>query len=813
MRGGCIVTLRLIPNPMFSDLKFSLCQLAKSPGLTAIIVLMLAVGIGAATAMFSALQALVVEPFSYPHSEQLVHVWSSNEGQPLAQSDFFDVCDRSTSFAEFGAYSPTPANLGGDRPQAVRCVACTPGVLRAFGIVPAHGRLLNAGDEKSGAPPVAVISCSLWSQSFAGDPALVGRTIRINGGNATVVGIMPAEFEFAAPWLRTENCQVWVPLQLKRGEGNTSNWLCSVGRLKPGVSISAADAEIKAIGAQLKAAHPDTNSLKPFLVRSLALEMTRPIANQVWMLFSAVMLVLLVACANVASTLLARSANRQGEIGVRLALGATRFQIVRLVLTESLVLAALGATAGLILSLYGLEILAAIAPVSAARRAAMTLNGGVLIFATGITFLTALLAGIPPALAAMRLPVADLVRSDSRGATGSRTCHRTLRALIVGQVAIAFVLANGAALFSAGYRKLVADNRSLASEYVLSAMLQLNGERYAETETRVQFWKQLAERVAALPGVSAAGLTSKLPLEGGSNMGILVNNEAFDPSAWSTVAEVSSITPGYFNAAGIALLRGRTLEPSDDGWDAIGVVVNRTLAEKCWPSEDPLGKVIRQNAPHSEFHARVVGVVESVRQWGAGIPPRPEIYWMPDRAWGQGVFLVVRSAQPAAQLTPALRREVAALDPDMPLAEVRTLQEVVNDATVNQRAIAGLVGCFMAAALGLVAVGLYGTLSYHMLHRTREIGIRLALGASRREIIHLVLRQGSGWVLIGLVLGIAGALALTGVLRTLVYGMESFDPVSLLLAVAAVAIAALLASWLPARRATKVDPIVALHAE
>ena len=800
-------------TPVLHDLRYTIRQLSKSPGFTLVAVLTLAVGIGATTAMFSALRAIVIEPFSYPHSEQIVHVWS-NDGQPLSQPDFFNVCDRNTSFAELGAYSPTPANLGGDRPQAVRSVSSTPGVLRAFGVAPAFGRLLSADDEKPGAPPVAVISDSLWRQSFAADPALVGQTIRINGSQTTVVGIMPPEFEFASPWMRTETCQLWVPLQLKRGEGDRgSHWLCTVGRLKPGVTVAAADAEVRAIAAQLKKDHPDTNSQKPFLVRSLRFEMTRYVGSPVWMLLVAVALVLLIACANVASMLLARSARRQGEIGVRLALGATRAQIIRLALAESVVLALLGAAGGLLIALYGVEILAAIAPVSDARRAAMTLNGGVLVFATALTLLTALLAGLPPALAAARLSVVDLVRSDSRNAAGSRSRHRTLRTLVIGQVGIAFILANGAALFTAGYLRLVAANRSLATEYVLSSALQLRGERYAKTEARVQFWNQLAERAAALPGVTAAGLTTKLPLEGGSNMWILVNNEVFDPTTGGRLAEMSAITPGYFNAAGIALLRGRTLQPGDVGEDAIGVVVNRALADKCWPGGDPLGKIIRPGGPKAWFHARVVGVVESVRQWGAETPPNPEIYWTPEHAWGQGVFLVVRSAQPAAQLTPALRRAVAALDPDLPLAEVRTLQEVVNDATKGERVIAGLVDFFMATALGLVAVGLFGTLSYHVLQRTREIGIRLALGASRREIVRLVFRQGAGWVLAGVIIGVTGALALTKALQAFVYGMESVDPVALLLAIAAVAAAAALACWLPARRAARVDPNVALRSE
>jgi predicted permease len=796
-----------------NDLRFALRSLAKSPGFTAVAILTLAVGIGAATAMFSGLRALVVEPFSYPQADRIVHIWSS-DGQPLSTPDYFDIRDQAVAYTELGVYTPQPANLGGESAQSVHSVSCTAGVLRAFGVVPQLGRWLDPADEVKGAPAVAVISHDLWQQSFASDPGLVGRTVRINGGAVTVVGVMPVSFEFAAPWMRGEMCQIWLPLQLKRDEGDRgSHWMCAIGRLKDGVSIAAADAEIKAIGARLKAAHPDTNTQKPFLVRSLKFEMTRYVGSRVWMLFAAVILVLLVACANVASMLLARSARRAGEFGVRVALGATRMQILRLALSESLWLSAAGAVAGLALAYFGVLALQAIAPASAARKAAMVLDGGVLAFAAGLTVLAVLLAGCPPALAAVRISVADLLRTNSRGAAGSRTRHNLLRGLIIAQVAVAFMLANGAALFSASYARLVSANESLATEYVLSAEVNLRGDRYDKKEARTHLCEQLAERAAALPGVTAAGITTKLPLEGGSNMGVLVNNEVFDPAAESTLAEISSITPGYFAAAGIKLLRGRTLQPGDAGEDAIGVVVNRALAEKCWPGEDPLGKIIRPNGPKAWYHARVVGVVESVRQWGPEMDPRPEMYWTPDRAWGQTIFLLVRSPRPAAQLAPALRHELATLDPDLPLARIRTLSTLVHEATQGQRAVTELVDFFMAVALGLVGIGLYGTLSYHVLQRTREIGVRVALGAARRDIVRLVFRQGSSWVLVGVALGAGGAVALATALRAMVYGIDALNPFTLLAAAAAVGVAAFVACWLPARRAARVDPIVALRAE
>ena len=393
------------------DLRFALRHLAKSRAFTAVAILTLAVGIGAATAMFSVLRALVVEPFSYPRADRLVMVWSG-DSWPLSSPDYFDIHEQATSFAEFGVYSPRRVNLGGENAQSVPSVICTPEVLRAFGMPPVLGRFLTPADGDKGAPPVAVIAYRLWQQSFAGDPGLVGRTIRLNGGNVTVVGIMPANFEFVGPWMRTETCQVWLPLQIKRGEGDRgSHWICGIARLKDGVSVGAADAEIKAIGKRLTAAYPDTNSKKPFLVRSLHDEMTRYVGSRVWMLFGAVALVLLVACANVASMLLARNARRQGEFGVRIALGATRSHLLRLALTESLLLALAGALAGLIVAYFGIRALQMISPVSDARKAAMTLNGGVLAFSLGLTALTAVLAGLPPAFAALRISVTDLLRT------------------------------------------------------------------------------------------------------------------------------------------------------------------------------------------------------------------------------------------------------------------------------------------------------------------------------------------------------------------------------------------------------------------
>ncbi len=800
---------------MLTDLRLALRQLAKARGFALIATFTLAVGIGSSTAMFSALRALVVHPFDYPDAQEIVQVWSG-DGWPLSPADYLDLHEQSTAFEHFGVYAPGTVNVGLENSQAVAGVRATEGVLPAFGIAPLRGRLFGKEDCVEGAAPVAIIGYSLWQQTFAGDANLVGRTIRLNGGDVTVVGIMPAGFEFAAPWMRTEDCQVWLPYRFteKERKQRDSHWLCGVARLKDGGTVGTADAEIKAIGKKLTALYPDSNTRKEFLVRSLRYEMTKDLSDKVWMLFGAVALVLLVACANVASMLLARSAQRQGEFGVRVALGATRGRLIRLALAESLVLATLGAAFGLLLAYGGIAVLKVITPANEARKAAITLDGLALLFTFGASLLTALLAGIPPALAAARTSLSGIIRSDARGAVGSRSRHVMLRSLVIAQIAVAFLLANGAALFSASYFKIIEQNKLLATDYVLTAQLNLRGDPYKENEARVRFWQTLAEKLAALPGVTSVGLTSKLPLEGGSNTSALVNDEVYDPAQRRTNVERSSVTAGYFETMGITLVRGRNLTPADDmSKDGhLGVVVNRAFVDKCWPNKDPIGQVFRANQAKDPWYtATVVGVVENVRQWGATAKVQPEMYTTPPGHWGNSVHLNLRSSQPAAFLVPLLRSTIAGLSRELPLENIRTLNQVVRDSTASERAVAGLVNFFMATALGLVAVGLYGTLSYHIVQRTREIGVRLAIGAVGGDILRLVFGQGLRWVAVGLLLGLAGTFGLAKVLKKLVYGMEGLTAPPLLIAAAVVAVAATLAILIPAWRASKLDPLVALR--
>ncbi len=800
---------------MLTNLRIALRSLWKARGFSVIAILTLAVGIGSTTAIFSALRALVMQPFDYPQPDQLVHIWS-DDSWPLSPADALDIRSDAKSFNAFGIYQPQPVNVGRENAQSYLAMRGTSDVLRVFGVQPMLGRFFQATDDAVGAAPVVIISYAFWQEHFGGDPKVIGHNLHVEGAEAAVVGVMPPGFEFVCPWTRTEDCHLWLPLSFddKQKTRRDSHFLLGIARMRPGLAMAAADAEIKAIGKRLAKAYPDTNTDKPFLVRSLYVEMTKDLRQQVWLLFGAVGLVLLVACANVASMLLARSVKRQGEFAVRMALGASRGQLMRLVMSESAVLAAASAALGIALAFWGVNILRVIAPLNEARRAAIAVNVGALEFAVGAAALTALLAGFSPALAAMRTSLAGVMRADARGAVGSQSRHRLLRGLIIAQVAVAFVLATGAVLFSRGYIKLMEENQLLANDRVVTASVSLSGPRYSDDKAQDRFWYELTNHIKALSGVSNSAMTSKLPLGGGSNTNALVNNETYDPTIHRMQVERSSVTEGYLTSMGIRLLQGRNLQPEDREGDIRGVVVNQKLVDRAWPNKNPLGEIMRGNNPGKPwFTLRVVGVAENVKQWSAEAPVQPEMYLTPEGHWGHTAYLVVRTTLPLAVIAPMLRRELAKIDGELAFRDVRSMRQVVETSTQGQRAIAELVNFFMVIALGLVAVGLYGTLSYHVQQRTREIGVRVAIGAMKLDIFGLIFAQGGRWIAFGVTLGLAGSVAVSTLLKTLVFGMTELTALPLLLACAAVGIAALIACWLPARRAARLDPLEALRAD
>jgi putative ABC transport system permease protein len=804
---------------MIQDLRYALRQLAKAPGFTAVAVLTLALGIGANTAVFSVFKTLVLEPLSYPAADRLVHIWSTEpEGSwqnPLAEPDYADLREQTTSFAETAMYGVQFFNLGGERPESVQGASCTAGLFRTLGVQPALGRWFNDADEQRGAPPTVIISQALWRRSFAADPELIGQSIRIDGQDITVVGVMSASFDFLCPWALGTSTDLWIPRSPSRNNnarGSLSQLV--VARLKSGVTTGTANAELKTFGSRLAQAHPESNQRITFWLQPFPAQFNGPVAKRLIALWGAVGLVLLLACANVAGMLLARGSSRQAEIGVRVALGARRRDIGRLLLTESLLLALLGSGAGLLLAAWGIDAMQGFAPAELTRAHRFQLDGWALAFATATAVGTALVCGLPPTLVAARTQIIDTLKESGLSRSTSRTRHRFLRGLVVAQIAAALLLVNVAVLLFSSYRKVAAASSDLATEKVLTAHLSLAGPKYRQAGTRAALGEQLLTRLQTLPGVQAVGVTTKLPFEGGNNTNILLAGESFDPGSPKPDVEVSTVTPGYFAAMGLRLFKGRLLTVADASSSGEqGILVNRAFVDHYWPGQDPLGRRVRPNTLRPDWTAAIIGVVENARQQGATQAAIPEMYFAFANDWRRNTTLIVRTAGDARALTAAIRQELARLDPDLPLGQVRTMQDVFSGTVQTWRFMIGLTDLFMGLALLLAAVGLFGTLSFYVGQRTREIGIRIALGADRRTILRLVFQQAGRWVGSGAIVGLAGSVALALLLRSEFYEIDPLEPRYLFSALAVVIAAALLAAWLPARRATRINPVEALRSE
>jgi len=799
-----------------NDLKYGLRMLRKSPGFALIALLTLGLGIGATTSLFSVFHALVLNPFPYPQSDRIVYVWN-RQGWPLSALDYLDIKEQMTSFVDMGVYTPERLNFSAETPESLNAVYCTSGVLRVLGMRPALGRLLDDLDDKPDAAPVAVISYNLWTRSFGADPDIVGQSMRLNGRETTIVGVMPADFEFSSPWYQGQEYELWTPFTFdikRRGRGN--HWLLGMARVKPEVTVDAADAEIKTIGAHLTKLYPNTNTGKTMLVVSLRDQMTDHTASRMKVLFSAVVLLLLVACANVASMLLARGAQRQDEFSVRLALGASRTKVARLLLAETLWLGLFGSVAGILFAVWGTAMLRNLIPARLfieARRAAIHINGGVLVFSMGLAVLSALLAGLLPAFTAARTSIRETMDAGGRSQTGSRLRHRYLRQLMVAQIAVAVVLANAGVLLFASYLNVFKRNQCLDTDQVISAQLALEGHAYRSDESRIAFIDQLCEHIKALPGVQSVAVTSKMPLEGGNNADVLVDDEVYDPAVQRQLTERSFMSPDYFTAMGLPLLSGRAPGPSDVHGDSVGVVINRAMADHFWKDESALGKIIRPNDPEPSWHAEVIGVVENVRQWGSEHPALPEMYAPYAFRANSSIYLIIRTRGAAGPLIPTIRRAVSGLDADLPLATVRTMRDVLNASASERRLSTTLINVFMVSTLVLAIVGIYGTLSYNLLQRKRDIGVRIAFGARHPHILAFVFRQAGLWVGAGLVIGLIITGGVSFLLRSLVFDISPLSPVSLLVGLSTVAAAACLACLVPALRAAHTDPMKTLRYE
>jgi putative ABC transport system permease protein len=806
---------------LWQDLRYGARMLLKKPGFTAVVVLTMALGIGANTAIFSVLNAVLINPLPFRDPEQLVMVWedASFAGFPRntpAPANYIDWKTQNRVFDEMAATADRSYNLTGDgAPEKVEAKAVSANFFSLLGVNPVLGRTFNPEEDRPGPGKVAVISYGLWQSRYGGERSIIGRDILLDGEARTVVGVMPARFQFL-----DKDIGLWVPLDLEPEDWakRSAHFLDVVARIKPGVTIAQADSDIHAIAQRIAHDHPDEAGKLSAFVLPLRQQLTGEVRQLLTMLLVAVGFVLLIACANVASLLLSRAASRGREMAVRIALGASRWRAVRQLLTESLLLAFLGAGLGLLLALWSFEFLQQLIPPGLVLYSSLHLDTKALVFTLVISALTGVLCGLAPALQASKVDLNETMKQGS-ARTGFSAGNRRLRsALVITEIALALMLLVGAGLLIQTLYKLRNQYSVLQPENVLTMRTVLPEGRYTEHAQRVAFYDQVLERVKHLPGVVSAGYTTSVPLawKGGTSGFVPEGRPVLSgPSYDATYRQVSA---DYHKAMGMSLRQGRFIEDSDTAQSQPVAAINETMAREYWPGENAVGKRFKIGDPDSDQPwMTVVGIVADIKQMGLDAPVKAEMYipyrQHPDNPWFTPRDLVVRTSTQPTSLVAAIRHEVQAVDPLQPVSNVRTMDEILGEESAQRQVGMTLVAAFAALALLLASLGIYSVLSYFVVQHTQEIGVRLALGARGRDILSLVLRKGMVMALIGIVIGLAGAFALSRLMASLLFGVGATDSTTFVSVALVLGGVALLACYLPARRATKVDPMVALRYE
>jgi len=818
--------MRFIPAPVLSLVR----ELRHSPGFLLVAVITLGIGIGANAAIFSVVDAVLIRPLPYPEAERLVAVWGTAPGlkiDKLAMSDGTYVLFRKENrvLAEMGIYVESAVTLTGtSTPERVGVARMTASAFSVLRVPPSRGRTLQEGDEKPGAAQVAVLSDGLWRRRFGGDPAAVGKTLRVDGVERQIVGVMPAGFRFPAP-----DDELWIPITIDPARLRSTNFnYTAIGRLRPGITPENAARNLSALVWRIPEVYGEKDLSRGMIesahlgvaVPPLRDEVVGAVARVLWVLLGSVGCILLIACANVGNLFLVRAERRQRELAVRTALGATQGDVARLFLGESLGLSLLGGLLGLALAWASVRLLVSVRPPGIPRLEEVGVSGRVLFFSLALSLLAGLLCG---AFVALRTRVSALVPALKEGGSGGmagRARHRARSALIVAEVALALMLLVGSGLMVKSFERLRSVDPGFDPHGVLTLRLDLPPAEYRDTPATLGFIQRLLEQVRALPGVAAAGTTFPLPLTGSTpSSGYWI--EDFPPGGDQVWPQLGTrfVSPGYFAAMHIPVIEGRVFDHLDPARRTTDVVVNRALAERYWPNASALGKRLSLDRPGEGIWYTIVGVVGDVHDAGLESRPTPSVYYPMVRSsseeWApRGISLVVRGADgdPAAFVAP-LRAIVRSLDPNLPLAQVRPLREVVERSIARTSFTMLLLVVAAAVALVLGSVGIYSVIAYVVSQRTREIGVRMALGATRRDISRMVLGEGLAITFLGIAVGLAGAFALTRLMLALLYGVSPTDPATFVAVPALLAGVALLATWVPARRASRVEPLVAIRCE
>jgi len=801
---------------LLQDLRYGARMLLKKPGFTLIAVITLALGIGANTAIFSVVNAVLLRPLPYPEPDQLVRLYEKetdaairSERLEVAPANFLDWQRQSRTLVEIGAWGQEEQALA-SQGQADPVVAAfvSANFFSILGVSPLQGRVFTSEEDNPDRDTVALLGYGLWQRRFGGDPNVVGQRVNLDGSRYTVVGIMPAGFQYP------RGSEIWTPLALNANQTQMreAHFLKVIARRQPDASLAQVRAEMETIADSLARQYPATNKNWTVNVVPLLEDEVGQVRTTMLLLMGAVGLVLLIACANVSSLLIARGATRRTEITIRSALGASRWRIVRQLLTESVLLAGLGGALGLLLALWGADVLLALSPSGIPRMQTARVDLYTLGFTLAVTVLAGLIFGMLPALQGAQINLHESLKEGGRGASAAN--RRIFGALVVSEIALALIVLAGAGLLLNSFLRLRRVEIGIQASNVLTVEVNLPSARYSGKDYKAQrlnFYGQVIERIRALPGVASVGAIDSLPL-GGDQRGWTFRKEGqtLAPSE-RPVSGFQIATTDYFRAMGMQIRRGRAFTESDRDVSPQVAIVNESFARHFYPNEDPLGqRIIIRNRPEA---SEIVGVVNDIRHFGPDKAPGPEMYVPYNQLVVGAVPLVIRTKSEPEALIGAVRQEIRAVDREVAIGKVRTMTQMMSATLAERRFALLLLGGFAAVALSLAAIGIYGVMAYAVAQRTREIGIRMALGAQTSDVLRLIIKQGLSLALIGVATGLVGAFALTRLMTDLLFGVSATDPLTFIAIALFLTLIMLLACWIPARRATQVDPMTALRRE
>jgi putative ABC transport system permease protein len=804
---------------LLQDIRYGLRMLVRNPSFTAVAVLTLALGIGANTAIFSVVNAVLLKPLPYADSDRLAVIWVTEPSAPGdlfpdTAPDFRDWQAQNQVFEGMSAITVAGVTLtGAGEPLQLRGLAISPNTFQLLRAQPELGRSFSPDEGPTGHNHVVILSYGLWQSAFGGQKKIVGNKVTLDGEAFDVVGVMPKEMKFPNMWGRAP--QFWTPITMDAPKWKTdrgNHWFWVLARMKKGVTLSQAAAEMETISSRLAQQYPKTNTGVSARVKGLHEELTRSVSEILWVLFATVGFLLLIACVNVANLLLTKSVGRQREIAVRLAVGAGARRLVRQLLTESVVLFFLGGAAGLAVGLAALRLLLHAAPTGYIPDViSVHLDSRVFAFTFLIAFVTGTLAGLLPALHATRVGFGEMLKESGSAVAASHGLARGL--LTAGEIAIALVMLVGAGLATRSLMRLLGLQLGFDPRQVVVGRISLPDSRYPKEPQQKAFFRNLIDRVQALPGVVSVGAASELPLQGGSNGPVVIEGQAAPKDIWSSpLVESCTVTPNYFRTMRIPLLSGRDVAETDAPEQPLVAVINETMARRFWPQQSAVGKRFKHTDPDAKW-ITVIGVVGDIREFGLESPAIPEAYYPESQETYSDLILVVRAANDPQSQVPAIRHALHELDKDLPWYGVQTLPEMVSQSSREKRFVALLLALFAAVALALASVGIYGVVSYSVSQRTREIGIRMAFGAEVRNVLGMVLREVLLLVFAGVAAGLLGAWALSRYATSILYAVRATDFTTYILAALLMAAVALAACLVPARRAARVDPMVALRYE